>query len=80
MPNMRSGYRQLSVLVPDETYLAVQALAEQLGRSMAAEVEHALRRHVAAPPRAVAVETPELADVPAPPARRPGRKKAPKAE
>lgn len=53
------GLRALFVRLEPDVDDAVRALAEQNGRSLQEEIAHALRRHLAAPPRLI---TPSLAD------------------
>lgn len=61
MPKVREGYRQVATQLPADVWDAVEALAMANGRSIIDEVEHALRRHLEAPPvvRRVA-ETPPM--------------------
>lgn len=47
----RPGYRAVKASdIPEADYLALEALARSLGRSLSAEIAHAIRRHVACPP------------------------------
>jgi hypothetical protein len=54
--------KPLQVWLDEETMAALQALADQNGRPLAAEARHGILRHLASPPQVV---TPPLADVPA---------------
>jgi hypothetical protein len=50
MPRARKGLVGLSTQLPADVYEGMKALAGELGRPLSAEVEHAIRRHLAAPP------------------------------
>lgn len=52
------------------TWAALVELAQANGRPIHAELEHAVRRHLASPP---ALVTPPLADAEPPPVKRRGR-------
>lgn len=57
----RPGRKGVYIELPVEVLAEVRALAEQNGRDFRSEVEHALRRHLAAPPTVrVVVDTPLL--------------------
>ena len=58
----RPGKKGVYIELPTELLAEVRALAERNGRDFRSEVEHALRRHAAAPPTVrIVVDTPELA-------------------
>ena len=58
MPKIREGYRQVASQLPMEMVAGLEALAEQTGRTFAAELAAAIRRHLAAPPRIIELKLP----------------------
>lgn len=57
----RPGRKGVYIELPVDLLAEVRALAERNGRDFRTEVEHALRRHLAAPPTVrVVVDTPDL--------------------
>lgn len=74
MPIVPDGMRQLATQVPADVYAALEGLRQRLGRSLAAEVTHALRRHLACPPSMDAPPLPPAGPDDAP-RRKPGRKR-----
>jgi hypothetical protein len=71
-----SAVKGVYIELAPELTAQVKALAERNGRGFAAEVRHALLRHLAAPPVVtVHVDTPPLPDVPAPEPVKKGRPK-----
>lgn len=57
----RPGRKGVYIELPVEVLAEVRALAERNGRDFRSEVEHALRRHLAAPPTVrVLIDTPDL--------------------
>jgi hypothetical protein len=59
---MSEQTKQVNYRLPVSVVAALDRLALDNGRPITAEVLHAIRRHLASPPR---LEVPELADVPA---------------
>jgi hypothetical protein len=66
----REGF-PVQVWLDEATYERLQALADSNGRPIQSEGLHAILRHLASPPT---LATPPLADVPAPPVKKRGRK------
>ena len=54
----RPGVRPIYLELPPDVDEGIRGLAETIGRSLKEEIVHALRRHLAAPPR---LATPPLA-------------------
>lgn len=66
--------KAFNVYLSDEERQALDRLAETTGRSVHDEIKHAIRRHLAVPPRPV--QTDPLPEAPADPLpkKKPGRK------
>lgn len=53
MPAIPAGMKQLSTQIPESVYSALVSLCAITRRSIAAEVQRALERHLESPPRVV---------------------------
>lgn len=58
MPKIEPGEEGLYIALPSLLAAELRELAQANGRAIRYEVEHALRRHLAAPPRLVVRELP----------------------
>ncbi len=69
----RAGYKQLATEVPEDVIAMLRSLAERNGRSIAAELIHAVRRHCKYPPDLSEPPMPprDAPDTPRPRKRRP---------
>lgn len=54
MPVIAKGMKQLSTQIPQAAYDGLAGLMKRTKRTLAAEVAHAIERHLATPPEVVA--------------------------
>lgn len=73
---MKPGQKKLTCWISVEAFAAIEGQARALGRTIASEVQHALDRHLSAPPVLAAPPLPPA--VAPPPTRRRGKKTGPK--
>ena len=76
MAKAKTGQRQVSNWLPDDLMAGLELLAARNGRPMAAEMAHAIERHLASPPTVeVIVSTPPLVSATVSPPEAPPTKK-----